>query len=124
MTDIEFHDAALVELLESQDGPVGRDLHRRALQVEASMVEHLSRPGTGRIYRRKGRVHQASAPGEPPAVDTGLLRASVRSSVGRDERGLVATIGTNQKVGVYLELGTRYMAPRPFARPALDAARE
>ncbi len=31
---------------------------------------------TGRIYRRRGIEHQASAPGEPPASDTG--RAMIR----------------------------------------------
>lgn len=37
----------------------------------------LNRQGTGTVYKRKGRRnHQASAKGQPPAPDTGLLRNS------------------------------------------------
>lgn len=38
----------------------------------------LSRP-SGRVYRRFGRLHIASAPGQPPAIDTGRLINSISS---------------------------------------------
>jgi hypothetical protein len=36
----------------------------------------LSQPGSGRTYARRGVVHAASAPGEPPATDTGKYKTS------------------------------------------------
>jgi hypothetical protein len=121
---VEFDTPALARLLGSQDGPVGRDLQRRAIAVEAQAKVNLSHPGSGRVYRRKGRVHQASAPGEMPAPDTGLLRASVHSTVSGQDEDLHALIGTDQAIGLYQELGTRHIVPRPWLRPALDAAKE
>lgn len=123
MADLVFDDAVLARILDDPDGPVGRDLQRRALAVEAQAKVNLSMPGSGRIYRRRGIPHQASAPGEPPAPDTGLLRASVHHTVGSDGDGLLADIGSSQNVAMWTELGTRRMAPRPWLRPALDAAK-
>ena len=53
-----------------------------ALYFEGAIKRTLSGSRTGRIYRigRKGRVHQASAPGEPPASLTGKLRQSITHS--------------------------------------------
>lgn len=120
--DIEFDETAIEELLTDPMGPVGRDLERRALNVEVAAKRLLSTPGTGRVYRRRSVLHQASAPGQPPAVDTGYLRASVDHKVGTDAEGLYADIGTEVDYGLYLEQGTRYMQPRPWLKPALDAA--
>lgn len=94
---VVFDEAALRKLFESPEGPVGKDLVKRALRVQ----------------RRAKQI----AP-----VDTGRLRSSVEYEVGRDSRGLVARIGTDVTYAVYLEFGTRRMSPRPFLRPALQAA--
>ena len=60
-------------------------------------------PHTGRIYyRRRGR-HQASAPGEYPAKDTGRLLASLKGQSTPQE----AVIGTNMPYSKYLREGTR-----------------
>lgn len=102
-----------------------RGLHEAALVLERKIKEELSKPGSGRLYPRgKKRVHQASAPGEPPAVDFGRLRASV----GQEEfrvLGAVLSIkvGTNVEYALPLEYGTGKIKPRPFMRPALEAAR-
>jgi HK97 gp10 family phage protein len=111
------------------------DLERRAINVETTMKRLLVIHGTGRIYtqlfrRKNGRLyvfgrrvpHQASAPGMPPATDTGRLLGSIHHTVGDDADGQYAHIGSDVEYALYLELGTRYMAPRPFMRPALDAA--
>lgn len=49
-------------------------------------------------------------------VDTNTLRSSITHSVPRYDR---ARIGTNVEYAPYVELGTIYMAPRPFLRRAL-----
>lgn len=103
------------------------------------IIKRSMREGTGRIYGR----HQASAPGEPPAPDTGRLRASISTNwtgspmsrgivlgrakvedgVGRpgSKRGMfTVVVGTNVEYANHLEMGTIKMAPRPFLRPAFD----
>lgn len=119
-----------------------RSKYLRAIGVElvGAIKEELSKPGTGRIYRRPrrdkagkvrknkkgktiyGKPHQASAPGEPPAVDTGALRNSIHY-VERRGKGIV---GTNMRKAPALEFGTNTagksrkvrIAKRPFFRPA------
>lgn len=60
-----------------------------------------------------------SAPGQPPGVDTGALRASMYwERTGRLER----TIGDGVEYGVWLEDGSDHVAARPFMRPAFDDA--
>ena len=55
-------------------------------------------------------------------VDTGNLRASIGVDLGDDGRSgtASATIGPTASYGIYLEHGTRRMAPRPYMGPALD----
>lgn len=72
---------------------------------------------TGRIYRRGRRRHQASAPGEAPASDTGTLVGRIRTSY--DSDNLVGTITASTAYAAPLEYGTARMAARPFLRPAL-----
>lgn len=86
---------------------------------------------TGRIYRRRGVTHQASAPGEPPAFDIGRLTGSARQEF--DRNLLQGTAIWSTGYALRLELGffgtdsrgRRYQQePRPFARPALENTRE
>ena len=61
-------------------------------------------PHSGRIYRRKGgRTHQASAPGEYPANDSGKLLASMKGRVTSTE----TTIGTDEYYAKWLRTGTK-----------------
>lgn len=79
-------------------------------------------PATGRIYglrrtrrgkrvlgpafaRGKTRVHRASAPGEPPAPDTGALVQSVAWQVRNDGKLWFAEVGSNLEYAVPLEYG-------------------
>jgi HK97 gp10 family phage protein len=102
-------------------------LHRGVEDVANEAVSLiLNTPKSGRIYHRGGVAHQASAPGEPPASDTGQLVASVTTSV--DETSLTGNVNFGSDHALALEKGTFKMAPRPFARPALvnkrDAVRQ
>lgn len=67
--------------------------------------------------------HQASRPGEPPAPDTGRLRNSVRTIDTSNAKRIRVRVGTPVKYAPWLEFGTRYMAARPFMRPAFMLAR-
>lgn len=72
---------------------------------------------TGRVYRRRGVEHQASAPGEAPASDTGRLVQSARSEYSPADLSGDAIWSTEYAKAQ--EEGTAKMAPRPYARPAL-----
>ena len=92
-----------------------------AFQVEATMKTSMSGAKRGIVYQRGGKAHQASAPGEPPAIDTGNLVNSVFSEKSGPGQALV---GASAEYAEYLEFGTRKMAARPFLRPALEKARD
>jgi HK97 gp10 family phage protein len=84
-----------------------------------AVVEIVSGEKTGRVYMKgkyKDRKHQASAPDETPANDTGNLIASIFYGMENDLSGRVVV---SAKYGLYLEVGTARMAPRPFLSPAL-----
>lgn len=85
----------------------------RAATIEAETLVklELSKPGTGRVYGR----HTASAPGEPPAPDTGRLRNAVQTEVYRSPTAVTGEVSINTEYAAALELGTERMAPRPFA---------
>jgi hypothetical protein len=79
-------------------------------------------PKTGRIYRRRGIAHQASAPGEPPATDTGHLVQSGRTEFDFDN--LSGTANWSTEYAAKLELGTARIAPRPYASVAVQNKRD
>ena len=45
--------------------------------MDQNLKNVMQQPKSGRIYRRGRKDHRASAPGQAPAVDTGLLIANV-----------------------------------------------
>lgn len=56
-----------------------------------------------------------SVAGQPPYMQTGLLRSSIAwEFVKGPSNTEMARIGTNLKYGMYLEKGTRKMAARPY----------
>lgn len=60
---------------------------------------------------------EPSAPGEPPHVQTGALRAGINYEV--DERTMAWRVGTTAPEGLFTEVGTSRMAARPWLRPAM-----
>ena len=101
-------DAGLGQIVASAGGEVEK-------RAKASMYEAK----TGRIYVRRGIAHQASAPGEAPAVDIGALAGSANTAMAGP---LEAHIGASVEYAEYLEK-EEYLN-RPFLRPALEAERE
>jgi hypothetical protein len=77
------------------------------------------------------RTYQASAPGEAPAVRTGIFRNSWGTHAHVEKQGshfkAVAAIESNIRVGRYLlgdllEEGTSRMKPRPYKQAVRDRA--
>ena len=130
--------------------PLQKQLVTIGLKIERDIKRSMKR-GTGRIYlggKNRNIEHQASAPGSPPAVDTGRLRASISTNWTESgmDRGKVdsdalasegvgnpggkvlktffgrfkVVVGTNVIYAPWLCFGTRRMAARPFIRPIFD----
>jgi hypothetical protein len=77
-------------------------LGRAAVIMQREAKVQLSRPGRGQLH--PGLRRRSSAPGEPPAAQTGTLRRSVqidRSRIGQ----LWIRVGTNLPYGAMLEKG-------------------
>lgn len=76
---------------------------------------------SGRIYKRRTVTHQASAPGEAPASDTGTLLQSLSFYGFKDK--LEAIVTSRLKYAAMLEFGTTRIKPRPFMFPAYEKSK-
>jgi hypothetical protein len=62
-------------------------------------------------------AHKAT--GGSPLLETGGLRASISYFVTEEGRETVGYVGTPLKIGLYQEVGTRHLPPRPFLSAAM-----
>jgi hypothetical protein len=74
---IRLNEAAIAVLLNSPDGPVGRDILRRSIRVEEKARENASGPVIG--------------------IRSGDLLQGLHSGLGADERGLVGVVSTDAR---------------------------
>lgn len=103
-------------------GQASMVIRAMASGIVTEMRRLMSLPKSGRAYRRgRTSIHIASAPGQAPAVDTGTLTNSIDFQM---QGELQAVVSVNAEYAAYLEYGTRHMAPRPFATPAIDKVRD
>jgi hypothetical protein len=115
-------------------GKLDRFTNKAAHILRDEIVQTMENAApSGKIYAsRTGEgTHQASAPGEPPAIDTGEYVRSwkVGKAVHRRTRRS-AVVFSDLRVGkrgwllaLLLEHGTTTMLPRPHIRVALDNVR-
>jgi hypothetical protein len=96
---------------------VGKLIRTVAFVVEAEIKKLMTLPKHGRRYRRGTRSHTASAPGEAPAVDTGFLINTIKTTIKSDTE---AVIEIPAEYAEGLEFGTSRVEARPFARPAIS----
>ena len=91
-----------------------------------SAMTVLGQDGSGRRYRNG---HVASAPGQPPAPDTGNLRRNWREQSFAGVNGLGQGVDIRMQItsdvpyAKFLEFGTRKMAARPFREKIRSKAR-
>jgi len=96
-------------------------VERTARAVEEDWKSSMEGQKSGRLYRRGNVVHQASAPGEAPAIDTGNYYGAIHVEMESDLTAIV-TPGA-APYPVILELGGANVAPRPAAGPAAEKNR-
>jgi|TARA_Y100001973_G_C5117130_1_gene290766 HK97 gp10 family phage protein len=79
-------------------------------------------PKSGRIYEKYNprRTHQASAPGQAPASDTGNLVSQI---IVRPKNPDEVAVESNALYSSFLEFGTSKMLARPFLFPATERSR-
>ena len=97
----------------------------RIILTEAAAHTHTAGKEIERIAKNSmrdgGDPHVASSPGEPPHIDTKNLHESIMTETQKDHKSVETRVGTNVDYGLYLELGTRRILPRPWLRPAFNA---
>ncbi len=101
---------------------------KAALDLEAhAKTEIQTGTKSGKTYKRttgSGSVieHRASAPGEAPATDAGVLVGSISTVPSADPTEAEARVIVTAEYGAALELGREdgSIEARPFIRPAAD----
>lgn len=107
------------EVIRSLEEGIMRAIVRGTESVKTEAINMVqSGPKTGRVYRRRGIEHQASAPGQAPASDTGHLVQSIHTEYNR--KNLEGYVVVTADYARALEFGTENIEPRPFLRPAVS----
>jgi HK97 gp10 family phage protein len=123
MSTVEVQVTGLDDVFASIDALGDQTKIKQAVLAGALMVESDAKLSimhgapTGHVYGK----HVASAPGEAPATDTGMLASSIGHDVSDD--GMTVEIGSALDYATDLEYGTKNMEARPFLEPALDKNR-
>jgi hypothetical protein len=119
--------------LKGLEKEVATRAYRAANELRTASLYVLRGRRTGRQYRIPftGVTYRASAPGEPPAVRTGMFRLSWGTHIHVEKVGVhfraVSAIESNLRVGGHLlgdilESGTSRMDPRPYKQAVIDRA--
>jgi HK97 gp10 family phage protein len=93
-----------------------------AQNIRTTAIRSIQRGSkSGVVYQKyaPNRTHQASAPGQAPASDTGRLANSITADI----EGKRATVTAGTEYAAPLEFGTRDIEPRPFMVPAMEQER-
>jgi len=130
------HNFSAADIMSANIEGIERGLKIAMIELQIELREKLSKVGTGAGYfggaKKLGFFRTRSAPGEPPAVDTGTLRNSVQSKpqyiagTGMTSivlAGLVAGVNKDARIPRWLEYGTSRMKARPFIAPSLEVIR-
>lgn len=90
-----------------------QQLRDQSPQKAGIVLRKLALEGEG--YIKNSFTVSPSSPGEPPGVDTGTLKNSIKAE---KLDTFSWAIGTKVDYAPFLEFGTTRMAPRPFMGPA------
>jgi hypothetical protein len=101
------------------EAEISKAVQAQAIDIRSDIQRRIQRgPKTGAVYQRRSVTHQASAPGEAPATDTGTLVSSITY---RKTSALSAEIESRLGYATMLEFGTQRMSPRPSWTPSVEA---
>ena len=130
------HNFSAADIMSANIEGIERGLKIVMVELQTELRVRLSKKGSGAGYfggaKGKGFFRTRSAPGEPPAVDTGTLRQSTQlkpqyvPGTGMTSlvlAGLVAGVNKDARIPRWLEYGTSRMKARPFIAPSLEVVR-
>ena len=90
---------------------------------DIGLLKHRGHGNFTPLKEKEWRGMQSSAPGDPPFVQTGMLRRSITWDAPAKLVRLVGSAlkpqGNSSSYALCLEYGTNKMAARPYLRPAL-----
>ena len=116
--DFEKVQKAMEELVANVGKPFEQVLEGGGQEIRKEAVRSIQQdPKSGIIYQRYNprRRHQASAKGESPASDTGVLVSQIKvKKKNKDE----VVVESTAPYSAFLEFGTSQMGERPFMHPA------
>jgi hypothetical protein len=124
MLSIKMQVPDLASMAEQMRERIEATVAKTALAVEAdvkaSMIESTPE---GIIYKHGKVTHQASGPGQPPAIDTGYL---INHIAAKELAPMQWSVSAGAEYAAALEYGypPNNLAARPYMRPAADRARE
>lgn len=111
---VDEFNKTLARLFKADTNALDRSLAKAAFETQKESIK-LINTGTrsGRKYKRRSVLHQASAPGEAPKADTGTLAKNI---LVERLRRLDYTSGSRKGAphGFWLEFGTSKMEKRPW----------
>lgn len=97
-----------------------QDVKRRAPGEVARVIQKLAQDMEGDVKMNfSDTAPEASAPGSPPAVQSGNLKNSI-VAVPEGPMTWIVGVGAGAEYGIHLEYGTSRMAARPFMLPSFE----
>lgn len=118
ITGIKLLDRKLGALVQNIEKSKELAVQEATLRLHAEAVKVVGENEGGTIQRRYDpkRFVKVSDPFTPPHKDKGILQKSIKFNF---KKG-VGEVGTNYKVGAWLEFGTEHTAPRPWLSVAVE----
>lgn len=119
--------------LKGLEKEVSNRTYRASNELRNSLIFVMRGKRSGKVYYKPNTraKYTASAPGEVPAVRTGIFRKSWGTHVHVEKKGVhfraVAAIESKERaggrlLGEMLENGTGKMKPRPYKQAVIDRA--
>jgi len=102
------------EVKRAIDGTIEQKLDILGPVLVEKVRDKISQRGTGREYKIFGKIHVASAPGQPPVIMTGDLHGSIGHEVTKALFLINLLIGSWSDHAVAMEFGKDNVAARPW----------
>ena len=103
--------------------PEFRQRARAATDLSVEQLAVMTQAEAKRLLNQK-QSPPPSEPGQPPHKATGTLARSIVVQKTKTAFVITTRVISRVRYGLFLEIGTRTIAPRPYLRPAWDKVRE
>ena len=90
-------------------------------KLQMKLKKNVRMDDVKRVVRHNGAEMQAKAQQNAP-VDTGTLKRSIGLEI--TDGGMSAEVEPTAEYAPYVELGTRFMDPQPYLKPAFNEQKE